>query len=425
MFNWKRKRVLSMVIVMAIAVNLLTACGTQKESNDSEDLMSDIEKNDNAPIVLTGEQTDVNSGVLNFAANVFVESYENGENTLVSPISILYALGMTTNGANGETLNQMEQVLGSDIASLNEYLYAYDSCIDTWTEADETSLYLANAIWFKDDENLQVNADFLQTNEDYYGAAVYKAPFDDTTLNDINDWTYDQTNGMIEEIISEIPENVIMYLVNGLAFEAQWDEIYCETSVWDGTFTTEEGIEQSVEYLYSEESTYIEGEYETGFVKMYEGGDFAFVGLLPDSGMAMEEYIATLDGARLSELLKTSSQESVDVCMPKIEVEYDTDLNEVMMNLGMVDCFGADYADFSGLGSYTGSNIVIDKILHKTYLTVDEQGTKAGAATAVVMVEETAGVIANSVVLDRPYVYMIVDTHENVPLFIGCVSSVE
>ncbi len=436
----KQKICGTLIIVLGTSI-LLSGCqpvnqliafvnGEKTISCYSEEVTDDVERNDIAPIVISEEQEDENQALISFAADVFKTSYSEDENTLLSPVSILYALGMTANGAGGETLSQMESVFGLNVTDLNEYLYAYRSGIDYMASQSDIQFDLANAIWFKADDCLEVNPEFLQINKDYYDAAVYEAPFDESTLTDINNWTYNQTDGMIEEILDEVPENAVMYLVNALAFDAKWDEIYMETSVGDGVFTTIDGEEQTVEYMYSTESTYIEGDRETGFMKMYEGGDFAFVALLPNEDISITEYIAQFDGVELKELLENTQDQLVMTSIPKFTSEYSANLREVMQALGMTDCFDYTVADFQNLAIYDNpeilemENICISRILHKTYIAVDEQGTKAGAATAVEMVTESAAMELKEVRLDRPFVYMIIDMEEHVPIFIGSMLAI-
>ena len=215
-----------------------------------------------------------NAAVTDFAIRLFKATNAGGKNTLISPLSVLCALAMTTNGAKGETREQMEATLGMSAEELNLYLYSYMNSLPT---GEKYKLSLANSIWFRDDERFTVNEDFLQINADYYGAGAYKAPFDDSTLEDINNWVKKETDGMIPKVLDEIPPEAVMYLVNALAFEAEWAEIYNEYAVSDGTFTKEDGTKQSVEFMYSDESTYLEDDKAIGFKKYYKDRKYAFV----------------------------------------------------------------------------------------------------------------------------------------------------
>ena len=408
---------IAMVLSFALFFSM-TACS--KVSAD--DLMKDV------PAKAVDVLPDMDAGAdaaTDFGVRLFQTSMEEGKNTLISPLSVLYALAMTANGADGETLAQMQQVLGMDSDDLNCYMLAY---MDLLPEAEEYKMSLANSIWFKDDPNFTVNESFLQTNADYYGSSIYKAAFDEGTRNDINNWVKEHTDEMIPEILDEIPDEAIMYLVNALAFEAQWDDVYDEFQVRDGIFTKEDGTKQDVEMMHADEYKYLSDDLATGFIKYYEGRKYAFAALLPNEGVTVQQYVDSLTGSHLQKMLADPEEIQVFTCIPKFESEYDIEMSEVLQEMGMTDAFDWHIADFSKLGTYNvdGMNICINRVLHKTFISVTEQGTKAGAATAVEMVAEGAAEIQEyrEVILDRPFVYILIDCETNLPFFIGTMMDV-
>ena len=411
------KKLIALLLVFAMALGL-TAC-SQVSAND---LMKDVHAR--AVDVLP----DMDAGAAaaaDFGVRLFKTSMEEGKNTLISPFSVLYALAMTANGADGETLAQMEQVLGMDVNNLNSYMLAY---LDLLPEAKDYKMSLANSIWFKDDPNFLVEQSFLQTNADYYGAGAYKAAFDEGTRNDINNWVKEHTDGMIPEILDEIPDEAIMYLVNALAFDAKWADEYEEHQIREGRFTMEDGTRQEVDMMHSEEYTYLEDDMATGFIKYYKDRRYAFVAMLPNEGITVSQYVDSLTGEHLRKLLNNPQDLTVFATMPKFETGYDIEMSEVLQEMGMTDAFNWRVADFSRLGTYNvdGMNICINRVLHKTFISVTEQGTRAGAATAVEMVAEGAIEIVEfkEVVLDRPFVYMLIDCETNLPFFIGTMMNV-
>lgn len=345
------------------------------------------------------------------------------ENTLLSPISILAALAMTANGAKGETLAQMEKVFGVSMEALNPEMSAY---ITSSKEIEELEINIANSIWFKDVKSLSVKEDFIQKNVNYYEADIYAAPFDDSTVDDINNWVKKNTNGMIPSILNQISQDAVMYLINAVAFDAKWQEQYHEYSIRENTFTKEDGTWSTVDFMYSEEYNYLESEDATGFMKPYKGGDYAFVALLPNEGITVEEYVATLDGESLYQMLQSVQKTSVNTSIPKFETEYDIELSDVLVEMGMVDAFASASADLSGMATSDLGNLYINRVLHKTYICLDENGTKAGAATSVeVECESALADEPKQVYLNRPFVYMILDTETYKPLFIGTMMDVE
>jgi serpin B len=267
----------------------------------------------------------------------------------------------------------------------------------------------------------------LQKNADYYGAEIYKTPFNNQTKRDINSWVYKNTDGMRPKILDQIPDSAIMYLINTLAFEAEWPEYYKKEQVRSGVFTKESGEEQDAKLMYSTEGTYLSDDNATGFIKYYSDRKYAFAALLPNEGIAVSDYIASLDGEKLSTMLANPTYTTVKTAIPKFKTEYEVEMSKILSDMGMPTAFDVTFADFSRLGSYDELNIYIGRVLHKTYIEVAEKGTKAGAVTVV---EMKAGSAAPSdepkvVYLDRPFVYMIIDCENNIPLFIGTMTDIE
>ena len=408
--------IISLVLLCAMAVNL-TGCATTVHA---EDLMEGVTPNS---VTALNDLSSGSADVTDFAIRLFKQTNENGKNTLISPLSVLCALAMTANGAEGETREQMEAVLGMSVEELNLYLYSY---INSLPQGEKYKLSVANSIWFTDDDRFTVNQDFLQTNADYYGADIYKTPFNKQTLKDINNWVKNETDNMIPKVLEDIPDAAIMYLINALAFEAEWTEIYEKNQVRDKTFTKEDGTKQDVELMYSTEGKYIEDENATGFIKYYKERKYAFVALLPNEGVTVSEYVNSLDGASLAALLANAESRSVETAIPKFESEYDIEMSSILEAMGMSNAFNVTFADFTGIGDSTEGGIYISKVIHKTYIQVGEKGTKAGAVTAIEMKDGSAGPPdeIKQVYLDRPFVYMLIDCETNTPFFIGTVMDV-
>ncbi len=408
------RKILALLICIGFALSI-TGC---TRSIKADDLMSGITAND---VAADADLSD-NAGIMDFAAELFKNS-ENGENTLVSPFSVLCALAMTANGADGDTLSQMEETLGMPIEQLNAYLHTY---VNTLPQSDKAKLSTANSIWFSDEENFAPNVDFLQKNADYYGAGIYKAKFDSEALRDINAWVNQKTNGMIKEVLKEFSPDAVMYLINALAFEAEWESVYKKNEVHDAQFTKADGTAQNVEMMYGSEQTYLEDDSAKGFMKYYSGGEYAFVALLPNEGISVSDYVQSLTGEKLKALFDGKQSCSVNTGLPKFKCECSYEMSDILKQMGMTDAFSTEKADFTKLGSSADGNIFINRVIHKTFIEVGEKGTRAGAATVVEMNAEGMPFPdeVKEVILDRPFVYMIVDTSANVPLFIGTVVSV-
>jgi len=341
----------------------------------------------------------------------------------LSPLSVGLALSMAANGADNITLQQMEQLLGNDIpiAELNEYMHSY---INSLPNTEKSKLHIANSIWLNNDKsNLQIEPAFLQNNADYYGASIFSTAFDKGTAKNINDWVKTSTDGMIDKIIENIDPSST-YLINALAFDAEWERVYIAASVNEELFTNIKGKEQKVDFMYSGEYTYLEDGMATGFVKPYYGGSYKFIALLPNEDISIGEYIESLTGEGFMNMLANSQTTTVRTSMPKFEYEYGLSMVDVLKNLGMTEAFDTREADFSKMAISAEGNIFIGEVLHKTFITVDENGTRAGAATMVAMPASASPEKPKSVYLNRPFVYAIVDSATNLPIFIGVVMTV-
>ena len=411
--------ILSLILICSMAVNL-TGCATKVQATD---LMEGVQPN-----TVTGKAADdaFAQSQMRLAVELFQSSVleSKDENVLISPLSIQLALAMTANGADGNTKAEMEALLGGEISleDLNEYLYSY---VNNLPSAEKYKLQIANSIWFRDDEGrLQVEKDFLQKNADYYGAQAYKAAFDDQTLKDINNWVKDHTDGMIDSILDQIDEDAVMYLINALVFDAEWQHVYDKSDVYKGKFTNIGGTEKQVDMMHSEETVYLQDENATGFMKPYSGSKYSFAALLPNEGVDINEYIAGLTGEKLMKTLNTPQLGMVMATLPKFSYEYELTMNDVLKELGMPTAFNEAKADFSKLGESSRGNIFIGEVLHKTFISVDELGTKAGAVTKVEMNDESAPMSEWVVNLNRPFVYMIIDNESKLPVFIGLVAAI-
>ena len=439
-----RKRFLAITLCITMILNLASCGGTNDPQIQSQNLMQKLDNSETGkknpegktePISNKEEEKQTAPTVTladyegqyplsDFGIRLMqqtIQSARADENVLVSPLSVMLALYMTSNGAGGQTKDQMLQVLGED---LNGYLKAYQ---ETLPQGENYKLNIANGIWFKDKESLKVQEDFLKANRDYFNAALYKAPFDDITCKEINNWVKENTDGMINNILNEIPQDAVLYLINALSFDAKWTKPYHERSVHDDCiFTKEDGTEQKTTLMYSEEHVYLEDEYATGFMKYYKENKYAFVALLPKEGIKVADYVALLSADGLHQMLSTAKRTVVNARLPKFKTEYNILLNDVLMEMGMEDAFSFADADFSRMAVSDDGNIFISRVLHKTFISVDEQGTKAGAATAVETTDYGMHITESyNVFLDRPFVYMLIDCETNQPFFIGTMMDVE
>jgi len=357
------------------------------------------------------------AAIANLGASI-LKTVDDNENLSISPLSIAYALGMTANGAAADTRTQMETVMGTDVETLNEFLQDYGATL-------QETLSIANSIWFNDAEHVHIEDSFLKTSETIYSAGVYQLPFLKSTYLLVNDWIAEHTMGLIENMIKKPFEpDTVMCLVNALAFEGKWREPYSEYSIAEDTFTTSAGEVQNVEFMSSSENFYIKLDNAIGFKKYYEDFKYSFVALLPNE--SLDGFIASMDMPAVLEAVKNPVRTSVNTKMPKFAFDYDVELRDILMSLGMPLAFDRDYADFSLMGTSDVGKLYIGDVLHNTTIDVDENGTVASAATVVMIMNAMSmPVEIKEVYLDRPFFFMIMDEQTNLPLFMGAVNNIK
>ncbi|MBQ4353285.1 MAG: serpin family protein [Clostridia bacterium] len=412
------------LIPCCISLAVLTGCGPFSAGFPSAELTPQPHESRAAEPTEIG--TEFCSAQIRFAAELFrtIAEVSVSDNILLSPLSVSLALSLCANGAEGETKEEMERVLGMSVSELNNASAAYTA---SFPDADDCSLYPANSVWFRDDQNLlTVHDSFLCTASDYYAADVFASPIDLSAVRDINRWGEKKTNGMIPSIVKEIPESAVLYLINALAFDAKWDKPYNSSDLFDSTFSSYDGEEQEVRMMRSTESLYIEGRDAVGFIRPYQGKRFSFAAILPEEGTDIYSWISSLTAEKLSSLLENVQNAELIACIPPFSTDDSFELANALAALGMPSAFDTAKADFSSMAETADGSLFIGQVLHRTHIAVDTDGTRAAALTAVMM--ETGGAACEekpTVILNRPFVYMILDTENKVPLFIGAAVSLD
>ncbi|SFX92877.1 serpin family protein [Ruminococcus sp. XPD3002] len=363
------------------------------------------------------------------------KSEEKKANMLVSPFSASAALAMTANGADGKTLEEMEKVIGDtmSIDDINNYMAWY---ISNLPDTESEQLMVADSIWFKDKPSLKIYDSFLETNKKYYNAEIYKTPFDNQTIKDINSWVNTNTKGMIPKLFKENDfeqktneDEKVMTLINTVYFNALWEHQYYHP--YPATFTTKDGNKKTISALGETSDNYYVLDDALAFKKNY-AGRYKFVGILPDEGIDIDDYIESLDPEKLSEQLRTPGDMSgytvVHTMIPEFDYNYSCSLKETLEQIGMPTAFtyAADFSKINDLSVEGANPLYIADVIQKTNIKLTKKGTEAAAATAVIMAEASAVAPPPKVIdiyLDRPFVYMIVDENDT-PIFIGSVTDI-
>lgn len=393
-------------IVLTLSLALLAAqCSDGPTSIDLE------------PRELTQAEKDLVGGSNAFGFNLFkkVAEQEEGRNLFVSPLSVSMALGMTLNGAQGETLDSMKKVLefsGMTVQDINE---SYKTLIDYFGKLDrDVAFRIGNSIWSH--LEFPIESEFVDVNRAYFDAEVRRLNFaDPASVGIINDWVYDKTNGKITEIIRSIDPGVMMYLINAIYFKGFWTFQFDPKKTRDAPFYLADGgtvqckmmrQKMDVQYMESEDFSAIE--------LPYGDGDFGMVILLPHEGVDLDVLIASFSDDNWNSWMTEFHEVEKQIGMPKLELEYEISLRDVLTALGMGVAFDAFRADFNGISK--GSGLFIGEVIHKTYVKVDEEGTEAAAVTVVVMPTAPP---PNDFIVDRPFAFAIRERHSGTLLFMG------
>ncbi len=364
-----------------------------------------------AEIIDAGEQ---------FAFELFHQtcSLSTEENIMISPLSVSYALGMTYNGAADSTLEAFNDVLHFNDLTNQEVNETYKDLMGQLVHLDDDVLFsIANSIWYRQGAN--VLEDFIATNQEYFDAAVEELDFSDPASVDvINDWIADKTNGKIEEMLDKIPPGVYMYLVNAIYFNATWKYEFDKDDTYRGTFYKEDETTSQADFMKLEGDFYYTSHNDYSAVELpYGDSAFSMVALLPAEGSKVSELIAMLDRDTWNERDTYSSPQKVQVELPKFKYEFKTLMNDHLTNLGLGVAF-SDAADFSKITEET--DLFISRVIHQTFIDVNEEGTEAAAATIVEM-RETAAPELLRIRFNRPFIYIIKENSTGAIMFMGKV----
>ena len=411
------KNIIKTLALVLFMLMLVTACTPVKGQIYSRDSSISWPK---APDEIDSE---FRSSLIDFAWDLFKISSKNEGNILISPASVYLALGMTCNGADGETRQAMAAALKAADISIEEFNRACRDYISILrVMGDKTELSVANSIWYKN--GFPVSDDFLQINADYFDAHVQSLDFNNPKAPEtINNWVKEKTNNTIDNIINEIEKNVIMYLVNAVYFNSKWKVPFDPQLTRRRNFNSPGGI-QNPHFMYRHgKMDYFNVNGIRGVILPYDDGRFKFFAMLPENNTEIRSFIQELDGDKIYDCLTSSENQEVDLYLPKFKTEFEDELKDELSSMGMEIAFDPYKADFSLMTNKSmESGISISRVIHKTFCRVDEEGTEASALTAMEM-PVSAPIEVIELVFDRPFVYGIIDEVTGAPLFLGIMEN--
>ena len=366
------------------------------------------------PRALSAAEVEVISASNRFAFDLLAQANRAGDNLFLSPLSASMALGMTMNGAAGETWNQMRDVLGFGSLTEEEINASYGSLIELLVGLDpavETAI--GNSVWTR--LGFPVHADFLDSVRDAFDAEVAELDFADPAASvRINEWVRAATQGRIEDIVpAMIPDNVVMYLINAIYFKGSWTFQFDASDTRTEPFHLDDGSTRTVPLMtLRRELQYQENSRFQAVDLPYGGRAFSMTVLLPQQGVSVDSLAATLDPEAWEGIVDSFRETDLLLFLPRFRLPYERTLNDDLAALGMVDAFD-HRADLSRLSPVDG--LWISEVKQKAWVDVNEEGTEAAAATVVTIVESAPPTVR----ADRPFLFFIRERLSGTILFAG------
>ena len=370
------------------------------------------------PRALSAAEVEVIGASNRFAFGLLAQANRPHENIFLSPLSASMALGMTMNGAAGETWSQMRGVLGFEGLSEEEINAAYESLLELLVGLDPSvETAIGNSVWTR--QGFPVHADFLAAVRESFDAEVAEIDFASPSASGrINGWVRDATKGRIEDIVpAAIPADVVMYLINAIYFNAPWTFRFETSDTRDAPFHLDDGSTRTVPLMsLRRDLPYLANDRFEAVDLPYGGSAFSMTIVLPRPGVRVDDLAASLDAATWRDMTGAFREADIELFLPRFRMAYERKLNDDLAALGMVDAFD-HRADLSRLSPAGG--LWISSVKQKSWVDVNEEGTEAAAATVVTVVESAPP----SFRADRPFLFFIRERLSGTILFAGKVAS--
>lgn len=362
----------------------------------------------------------------NFAFNLLktTNASEPAEdNVFISPLSVHIALGMLLNGADGNTAQEINKVLGlggMDIQQANRF---YASLLTDLPKADEkVNLNIANSIWHRN--TFPVESSFISTLQNAFLAEATPLNFDDPTAKSvINNWVNVKTQSRIPKIIEQINPDDVMFLINAVYFKGDWKYQFSTEATRDWIFNLANGRTKKVQMMnmqadlaYNQRSNY------TAVVLPYSKGNFNLTLILPSAEQSLTSFINSFTEAEWKNLQSSLTDvRKVNVGLPKFTLEYDIALDNILQSMGIKEAF-SNQANLTKISKQ--GRLYVSAVKHKTFLQIDEKGTEAAGVTSIgVGVTSVNPNTPPTIIFDRPFLMILSEKQSNTILFMGKITN--
>ncbi len=379
---------------------------------------------DELPRALTAQEKELIDAGNAFSYEIFrrISASEGNKNIIISPLSISMALGMVLNGSAGETRKAMKETLGMSTMELEQINRSYQSLIKLLVNLDpKVDMKIANSVW--SDDEYPIMPSFTKRVEKYFDARAQSLDFSDPASAEIiNEWVSEQTEGNINQIVKNIPPDIVAYLINAVYFKGNWLYQFARDKTKQESFHLADGSTVQTPMMNQEADIKIYRSEKVVIAELPYGNSLYRMTLLmpvglPNVSPSLDQFIQqSLNDSTMQKWLENLRKiEGVIIKLPKFSLEYDKGLEEILTGMGMgiaFDKFNADFSNFSKIPTF------IDTVMHKATITVDEEGTEASAATAVGAGPVTTG---PHIFLNRPFIFLIREKVSGTILFMGQV----
>lgn len=377
-------------------------------------------------IALTPVQKNLVQAGNNFALHLFSATCRQEENkpqVFISPYSISEALTMTYNGAAGATADSMANVLGYSGMSKEEINAYCKKLRTTLLDLDpKVKLSIANSIWYRN--GFEVQAPFIEVNKTWFDAAVQGLDFSSSQAPaTINKWIADKTNNRIKDVIQQIDPETVMFLVNAIWFKGMWTSRFDAKNTKEKDFHCQEGNTVTASFMQQENTFYYYSNDIFAMAEMpYGQGNYAMLVLLPNEEKTINDILSNLHSENWNEWKNGLQNKKLRIEFPRLRFMYKITLNPVLTDLGMGIAF-SDNADFSGINP--NKDLLISKVLHHSFLEVNEEGTEAAAVTAVEVGVTSVPVEPEVIpfIVNKPFLFVIHERSTGAILFMGLINS--
>lgn len=413
----KPSRFLSVALSMATLL-VLAACSTPTDPQEPPSEITSLQRD------LSAAETTAVTASADFGVELLarVSQASPDSNLFLSPLSAHMALGMALNGADGETFEAMRAALAMEDLSLAEANEAYASLVELLRDLDpRVEFRIGNSMWLQD--GFPFLDDYRERVVQAFDAEAEAVDFSDpATLDRINGWVDEATEGNIEKLLDQLRPEEIAFLVNAVYFLGDWREQFDPEATEEAPFHLEDGTTAPVPLMQrTGDYRYGQGEDFTAADLPYGGDAFVMTVVLPDEDVGIDAFTAGLDPARWQEIVAAveGTEREIRLALPRFELEYGRELTETLEAMGMgvaFDDFQADFGRMVDLEAIAPQNVYLSRVEQKTFVRVDEEGTEAAAATGVGVGVTSA---PPALRLDRPFLFAIRERHSGAVLFIG------